>query len=144
MPDPATAGRTIHTLSGCGVALAFVFDPYAAIERSKAEKASQLSHHRSNSGRSENSAERVERNDHNTLKKRGVSTGDTHTAGASTHVSQVSRGPSALSEIERDDFEERAAIMEFCGGQSRDQAEQCALDDILAKRRFQDGRHTET
>jgi hypothetical protein len=41
---------------------------------------------------------------------------------------------STLSEAERDDFEERAAIMEYDGGLSREEAERQAMLRILEKR----------
>jgi hypothetical protein len=39
-----------------------------------------------------------------------------------------------LSESEREDFEERAAICEYCGGQSRAQAERTARERVEARR----------
>lgn len=40
----------------------------------------------------------------------------------------------SLTEDERDEFEERAAIYEFDGGMSRERAEKLALERVLAKR----------
>jgi hypothetical protein len=42
--------------------------------------------------------------------------------------------PDHLNECERDSFEERAAIMQYDGGLSRDEAERAALKLALEKR----------
>jgi hypothetical protein len=41
---------------------------------------------------------------------------------------------STLSESEHEEYEERAAIMEFDGGLSREEAERQAIEGILAKK----------
>ncbi len=43
--------------------------------------------------------------------------------------------PANLSEVERDRFEERAAILEYEAGFSRAQAEELALQEILNMRK---------
>lgn len=44
---------------------------------------------------------------------------------------------SQLTEAEREDFEERAAIMEYCAGMKRPTAERWALNNVLEKRKRQ-------
>ena len=39
-----------------------------------------------------------------------------------------------LSDSERDDYEERAAIREYCGEQERAEAERAALQDVVRAR----------
>lgn len=43
-------------------------------------------------------------------------------------------GPDALTPDERVDYEERAAIREYDGGLSREEAEAAALADVLRQR----------
>ena len=48
--------------------------------------------------------------------------------------SEIDKVIVVLSEAEREEYEERAAIMEYDGGLSRAEAERQALERILAKR----------
>jgi len=48
--------------------------------------------------------------------------------------SEIDKVIVVLSEAEREEYEERAAIMEFDGGLSREEAERQGLERILEKR----------
>jgi hypothetical protein len=62
------------------------------------------------------------------LRRRAASIEETDSAKFGSHCLE------SLSEDEREAFEERAAIMEFDGGLTRNEAEQAALRDVLSCR----------
>lgn len=61
---------------------------------------------------------------------------NTRNRGESQVQNSVSSTATFLSEGETEEYEERAAIMEFDGGMDRASAEKAALQDIIDNRRF--------